>query len=196
MEHLITIIALVVGWSLNEASHYIRTSKEHKAAIANALSILLEVRFQAVGINCVMNELKTRGAPDEIIPVIRILLDTVIPNSTALDDEYTESMKTVAKTAPLLAYEYRSRNTIPSFLRNWRSMASEQGMPLKEIEEMESQLNSMIIPRLNELIIHLAEVHSKKSTSAVAEILKNPVEMPKGFSEFLKNVEQKANEQG
>jgi len=187
VESLITIFALVIGWALNEASHYIRASKEHKAAIANALSILLEIRFQAVVIDAVMDEIKRHGASGEIIPSIRTLIDNIMQHSTALDDEYTESMKTVARTAPLLAYEYRSRNTMPSFLSSWRAIAAEHGMPLKEIEEMEAQLKSIVIPKLNELIIFLANVYSRKSAKAVKKIIETPVEIPKEISGLLEN---------
>ena len=187
MENLITIFALVIGWGLNEATHYIRTSKEHKAAIANALSILLEIRFQAVVVDVVMEELKRHGAASEIIPTIRTLIDDIMQHSTALDDEYVESMKILAGTAPLLAYEYRSRNTMPNFLRTWRAIATEQGLPLKQIEEMEAQLKSVVIPKLNELIIFLAGVHSKKSAKAVKKIIETPVEIPKEISGMLEN---------
>ena len=146
---------------------------------------MLEVRFQAIGFDCVINELKKQGTPDDIIPVIRTMVDMLSPSSEALDSEYIEAMKTVSKTAPLLAYEYRSRNTIPNYLRNLRKIASEQGMPLNEVENMESQLSSLIIPKLNELILHLAEMHSRKSAKSVREILERPIEMPKEFSNFI-----------
>ena len=64
-------------------------------------------------------------------------------------------------------------------------------MPLQEIEKMESQLNSMIIPALNKLILHLAKCHSKDSFKSVKAILEKPLDMPEEFSNLISNIEEK-----
>lgn len=193
MEWFATIVALIVGWALNEASQYLRSSKDHKSAIANALSILLEVRYQMLSIEYVFGMLKEQGAPDALIPRFRLLMNTIIPSTSTLDSDYAESMKVVARTAPVLAYQYRSRNSISSFIQNWRTMASEHGAPLEEIEKMESQLNSLIVPKLNKIIIELAKTHSYKSYKEVISIIEKPIELPKELSGFFDEIKRKAN---
>lgn len=67
MDQIIAILALITGWGLNELSQLFRSSRQHKAAIANALSILLEARFEAVYIENMIPILKKHGVHGELV---------------------------------------------------------------------------------------------------------------------------------
>jgi hypothetical protein len=91
MEQIVTIIALIIGWGLNEISHFFHSTKEHKQAIAHALSILLEVRFQIIYIENVIQILKEKGMPDEVIPKMKQFAKSMNPVN-GLIDEYEAAL--------------------------------------------------------------------------------------------------------
>lgn len=185
VEKIIPLFAVAIGWGLNEFSHVFRSSKENKQAIAHALSVLLDIRFQAVYFEHMFSVLRKHGMPEEAVPVIRVLIEKTGIGKQGLSEEYEEALKVVAKHAPLVAYEYRSRASFPDFLRNLRGMAVENGMPVESMEDLESKLNSLVIPRMDELVVNLASFHSRKLERDVRRIIGKPVELPEGINEFI-----------
>lgn len=192
MNSIITIFAIVVGWALNELSQFIRMRHSHSRAISHALSILLEVRYQAVCIEHLIDKFKKIGLEEKTMPYMRQVMDTLMPNSESLNNEYEDAIRKVSEESPLLAYEFRSKASISTFFSNYRNIALQSGASPESFELVESQLRSLIIPRLNELVLQLAKVHSKKSCSEVQRILESPIELPGDFEEIIDNF-QKAN---
>ena len=195
IEKLIPLIAVAIGWSLSEFSYIFRSSKEHKQAIAQALSVLLDVRFQIVYLEHMIPVFKKNGIPDEAIPVIRMVFDKVGGEKMGLNEEYEKALEVVAKHAPLIAYEYRSRASFPDFLKNLREIAIENGMSIGSMAQIESKLNSMVIPRMNELVINLASFHSNKLQKEVQKVIEMPFEMPDGFEDYMAEMEQELSNQ-
>lgn len=117
MDQILAMLAVFVGWGLNEFSHVYRSSKEHKQAIAHALSILLDVRFQAIYLENMIPELKEQGIPSEAMPLIRTIIENIGLGKDGLNEEYEQALEIVAKNAPLIAYEYRSRASFPHSLK-------------------------------------------------------------------------------
>lgn len=190
MDQILAMLAVFVGWGLNEFSHVYRSTKEHKQAIAHALSILLDVRFQAIYLENMIPILKEQGAPSEAIPIIRTFLENIGLGKDGLNEEYEGALEIVAKNAPLVAYEYRSRASFPQLIKKMRGMALESGMDPAGMELIESSLHSMIIPRMDELVIDLASLHSKKLKTEVEAIVNQKFELPEGMDNYFAVIQE------
>lgn len=83
MESLITagisIVSLSVGWLLNELSNHLKKSGEHKAAIASALTLLLDVRYQIYHFHNVILLLKETGAEADQTRLVRKGMGELMP---------------------------------------------------------------------------------------------------------------------
>ena len=141
MDQLLTIVAIVIGWGLNEFSHFYRSSKEHSKAISQALSILLEVRFHTIYLEKIMPVLKEQGIPEEILPLIRGMSGDIGVDFSVLSEKYDSAMEIVAQNAPLIAYEYRSKAAVPNFVKQLRSKAMENGVSPQLMESIENALS-------------------------------------------------------
>lgn len=190
MDQILAMLAVFVGWGLNEFSHVYRSSREHKQAIAHALSILLDVRFQAIYLENMIPILKEQGIPSEAMPVIRTLLENIGLGKDGLSEEYEEALEIVAKNAPLVAFEYRSRASFPQFIKKMRGIALESGMDPAGMELIESNLHSMIVPRMDELVISLASLHSKKLRAEVEAIVNREFELPEGMDNYFAVIQE------
>ena len=190
MDQILAMLAVFVGWGLNEFSHVYRSSREHKQAIAHALSILLDVRFQAIYLENMIPILKEQGIPSEAMPVIRTLLENIGLGKDGLSEEYEEALEIVAKNAPLVAFEYRSTASFPQFIKKMRGIALESGMDPAGMELIESNLHSMIVPRMDELVISLASLHSKKLRAEVEAIVNREFELPEGMDNYFAVIQE------
>jgi hypothetical protein len=190
VDQILAMLAVFIGWGLNEFSHVYRSSKEHKQAIAHALSILLDVRFQAIYLENLIPILKELGIPSEEMPIIRTLIDNVGLGKDGLSEEYEEALEIVAKNSPLVAYEYRSRASFPQLIKKIRGMALEGGMNPAGMELIESNLHSMIIPRMDELVISLASLHSKKLKTEVEAIVNKEFKWPEGMDNYFAVIQE------
>ncbi len=192
MDQIFTIIgallAVLLGWVLNGITHTNRASKEHKRAIAHALSILLEVRHQMVYLDQFMRSLKEKGLPEEVVPAIRALVDNIGLGKEGLDKEYENALEIVAQNAPLVAFEFRSRASAPQTLKKLRAMALEDGTNPHIIEAIDTNLTKLILPHMNELVQALAKLHSRKSAKEVRLILENEFEMPEGINDYFASI--------
>lgn len=188
MNEFITIGAVVVGWLLSELSTYLRGGKARKEAIASALSVLLEVRFRALCFDTIISLLKEHGATENIAYQIRNILEKIIPEPEEINSSYDDSIKTLSKVAPLVAYEFRSKNSFMKFLANWRGMASEHGMDAAEIESLERELKSVVLPEFNNMVIKLAELHSRASAKKVKKLVSTNIEIPAELKAIMQGI--------
>lgn len=190
MNELIAIGAVIIGWFLSEFSTYLRGGKARQEAISSALSVLLEVRFRAVCFDTIISLLKEHGEAENFAHQMRNILEKIIPEPEEINSSYEESIRTLSKFAPLLAYEFRSKNSFMKFLTNWRGMASEHGMDATEIESLELELKSVVLPEFNHMVIKLAELHSRNSAKEVKKLVSANIEVPtelKGMLQSIKN---------
>jgi hypothetical protein len=197
MDHILTVIgtiaAVVIGWALTWVSQANNSSKEHKQAIAHALSILLEVRYQLIYLNHSISCLRKKGFSEKLLPEIREDLFAMIGiGENEKIQKYEKAIEIVAKNAPLVAYEYQSRASLPEFLKKFRKNALVNGVSPQMIEVMESRLTSMVVPRMNELVLALARLHSPKTAKEVKGIIDHKFEEPEGFDDYFASVLEEA----
>ena len=185
MDALVAIAAVAVGWVLNEISRDRESSRNRKEAISSALSVMLEMRHRAKTIKYVLDRMQNAGAPGEIIPVMRALFDALLPQSEKDSIAYYEAVAELAKTSPLLAFQYRSRERLFDFLKNWREMMSSGGLAPADMEKLESQLNSVIEPHIDDGCIELAWKHSMVAWWKIRQALKKEYKFPDELEELL-----------
>lgn len=188
MNELIAVGAVVIGWFLSELSTYLRGGKARKEAIASALSVLLEVRFRAICFDSIISLLKEHGAPQSIAHQIRNVLEIIIPEPEEINSSYEESIRTLSKVAPLVAYEFRSKNSFMMFLANWRSMANDHGMDAAEIESLELKLKSVVLPEFDHMVLKLAKLHSRRSAKEVKKLVSTNIEIPAALESIMQSI--------
>lgn len=190
MDQILAMLAVFVGWGLNEFSHVYRSSKEHKQAIAHALSILLDVRYQVIYLENIIPVLKEQGLPSEAIPEFRTIIENIGLDKDGLTEEYEQALEIVAKNAPLVAFRYRSKASFPNFIKKMRGVALDGGMDPVVMELLISNLHSMMIPRMDELVIDLASLHSKKLKTEVEAIVNGKFQYPEEFNNYFAIIQE------
>jgi len=186
-EIIVTVSALIIGWCLREVSQLFRTTKEYKQAIANALSLLLEVRFQILHLENLLHIFKKEGLPEEEVPAVRAQVQEITSWGNDLSEKYDYALETIAKHEPLVAYEYRSKASYPLLIKKLKDLATQQSIPMEIFDKMESQLNFLILPRMNELVTELAKMHSRKNYKEVKRIIEMGFELPDDFYTYMRS---------
>lgn len=188
MNEIIAIIAVAVGWVLSELSIYLRGGKARKEAVASALSILLEVRFRIICFDSIVSLFKEHGVQGGIAYQVRNILERIIPEPEEISSSYEESIRTLSKVAPLIAYEFRSKNSFMQFMSNWRHMATEHGVDAIEIESLEIELKSVVLPEFNKMVIKLAELHSRASAKEVKKLVSSNIKIPAELKSIMQSI--------
>lgn len=125
IDKLLPVLTLVLGWSLSELSHYLRARREKTAALARAISDLLEIRHRMLVTKLVADELKRRfQVPDDAFARLRMFLGIVLPEPHGIHERYDQAVSEIASHDPVLGFQMRSQNAIPQFLSAIDSMAA------------------------------------------------------------------------
>lgn len=187
------LIGVVIGAALTGIGSYLRERKEQKRAIARALADLLEVRHHVVGIEVILHELKNRiQIPEDAIPVLRTLLDKLIPVDEDVHKRYDEAVTLLAGIDPLLAFRMRSKNTLPNLVSAIRGIAAENGATSKQIELFESIILSATSPALDEAVLELAHNHSLLTGRKVKKLLESRNRIPRELEALINSVVETA----
>jgi hypothetical protein len=163
--------------------------------IARALSDLLEVRHHVVGIDVVMREIRTRvKVPEEAMPVLRSVIDTLMPVEEGVHKRYDEAVSLLAGIDPLLAFNMRSKNTAPSFLAAIRELSVTSGATPSQIESLETMLRSAVTPALDSAVLELARHHSFLTNRRIKKLVANAGQIPPELAAIFNDVLNLAGE--
>ncbi|MCH9694153.1 MAG: hypothetical protein K0U72_06555 [Gammaproteobacteria bacterium] len=189
MTVLLPIIALLIGWGLNEIHHAGLRRRDFRSAICKALAYLLEVRFQLQALEFLIAELKHRVPEANMqMPQFRSLMETIIGNEDHIDRKYLTAVDAVAARDPFLAYELASRNRIGHFFRAWRQWASTAGAPPTDLENIEAELKKVIGPKFDEIIVSVARNISWRAKWRTRRILSRQFEIPEDLAQLFDSI--------
>lgn len=183
------LIGVVIGGALTGIGSFLRERKERKRLIARTLADLLEVRHHIVAIEVILHELRARiQIPEEAIPVLRTLIDTLIPIDEDVHKRYDEAVSLLAGINPLLAFSMRSKNTLPNLLSAIRGVSADNGATPEQIELFESTILSATSPALDDAVLELARNHSFLTVRKVRKLVENRNQMPAELEALINNV--------
>ena len=183
-----TLTGLIVGFGLNELSSVIRTSREDRRTIGKALAELLEVRHHLKTLPLAIEALKASlpgpiGAHDEFM--LRKAIWFFLPNTEGLQKRYEDAVSAVAGEFPTLAFELRSKDAIGPLIGRLRGTLPIDPKDSPLWLKMEDEVVRLSIPKLDDLIRELANLHRRSTAKDVKAILKNPFEIPTELVKFL-----------
>jgi len=184
------LIGVLVGALLTGATAILRARAERRRLIAGALSDLLEVRHQIVGVELMLAEARKRfQVPAEAFPVIRGLIDSIWPIEPELHQRYETAVSLLAGVNPVLAFYLRSKTTLPRVLSSLRALATQGGANPAETEALEQTLSSLTIPGLNDAALTLGRNHSVLTWWRVRRLIKKSSTLPSEVTTWLEKAQ-------
>lgn len=192
-EKLVPIVALIVGWFLNELHHVFVVKQSHSAALRQALAQLLETRYQLKIVEHVVAEIKSR-APEvrQHIPQIRSFLEAMFGDEKSAADRYQSAIEVVAGSDPFIAFQLTSRNRIGVFFQQWRHMALSAGVQGDELEAIESELKQLLTPNLDESLVDIASEISWIAKRKTRQLISTKMKFPSELTDLLNKVQKGA----
>lgn len=189
IQVLAPLLGVILGGVLSGFTAFFRARQERKRIIATALADLLEVRHRVVGFNLVMDKIQSlAGIPQEVMPTLRNLLDSITPLDTGLDERYNHAVTLLAGIDPVLGFSLRSKQTLPKVLSALRAHAAASNTDLAFYETVEAGLLTAVKPTLDSAVMELARNHSFFTTRKVAQIVGSSTEMQPEMSQFFERV--------
>jgi len=179
-----TLLGVLVGWGLTELSNIFRARREHRLAIGQALSELLELRHWVLILADVVKEVASRlKAPPEVQTVLRSVICSLIPGLAELPRRYVEAAAKVAGVSPVLAYRLRGPETALPLLNQLAGLAASEPSAARIWPGLEAEIMRQVRPRLEELIRKAAWCHGWGTWLAVRRLLRKPVMPPSEMTE-------------
>ena len=195
MESILPIIALILGWSLNEITRYLMARRDNRKPISAAISDLLLIRHQIITTRLSIKELIKRfSVPTELHPeftaFIKGLVELLLPKQTDLGTRYDNAVSLIAASDPILGFTLRSQHLVEDYLASFGKIAGTDKEALKFFAGLEEKLENMIIPFFEEMILSLAKVHGPITFFKVRRILKHEVVLPQEAETLMADLQQ------
>lgn len=190
IDKIVPVLALIIGWLLNEASKGLQFRKKNKEAISCALADLLEIRHELCVIQFIFGELEKRfdfNTAD--LTLIKTYFNENLPKQENLHERYDRSVDLIAKNSPLLAFELRSKNIISPYLRSISSIAGDDIETLVYLNEMSERLRGIVIPEIERVIKKLASRYGFFTCLRIKSILKEKYNISSDLESMLDKIE-------
>lgn len=159
LTYVIPVLAVVIGWFLNEWSRVSHDRREGRRARFLAIANMLELRHQTLVFQISHREIESRldiSAEEHLRQLHWI--DSLMPSIDELSQRYNHAVELVIISNPTLGYQLRSQEIMPLFLRMLRKLIS------ADIDEATSELwyrlekvyIDLIKPDFDSLLIELS----------------------------------------
>jgi hypothetical protein len=183
---LVAILAVIVGWLLNEFSAWVKIRRDDRRAIGQALSELLSIRHRLQTVSFVVIEIKKRvPIPPASEVAVRNFFESFLPDIGDIQSRYGQAIDLVAGRMPLLAFELRSKEMIGPNLQRLRSLVPPEQIASSFVLGLENQLVDDLLPTLERLLRKLAWHHGWITWIDVRQQLRTQVHVPERLREML-----------
>lgn len=180
------LLGVLIGSILTGTGSVIKWRLERKRLIARALSELLEIRHQMIGLDRVLTLLASQlQIPAEVMPMVRNLVSSIVPMDSGVHQRYEEVVTLLSSEDPLLSFHLRARCSILTFIESIRTSGIEHGVEPEFIEKIGNELSSLIIPELNKVILLVGRKHSFITWWKLKRILNKSDELPPNVLNFM-----------
>jgi hypothetical protein len=158
-ESFRSVFLIVVGFLLAQLNSYFAGRRERIKAISCALSDLLEIRYQFVGLQVLVDEIGDLAGNtlEHEKSKMTVAFDSMFPKWEELHARFDQSVTTLAALNPLLAFQLRSKDFIRPHLRYLHSLMGQDPQAAALFGPiLKTNLLSKVEPVLNESIYALA----------------------------------------
>jgi hypothetical protein len=188
------IIALVIGWLLNELSRYFIFRYEMHGAIGKTLLNLLTTRNKMKNIqyysNYLINTLNLPISNSEM----RMFYRKLFPSNDELYQNMKESITTIASTDPVLALTLRDNIIGTVFFDKALSMVEGNEKEDQLFVNFISNLEDKTIPLLDSSILQLARKHGIYTFFHIKHHLKEELKVVPEMENMLKDFKKQLDE--
>jgi hypothetical protein len=176
---LIPVLALVLGWALNEFSSSLRIRREDRRAAGPLLTDLLEMRHRLFGLDAAIAELRAHlPIPPEAEPFLKQLILQLIPEAPKYEERFEDAVREVARGNPILAFRLRGQPFVLPMLSQLRGIAApDQAASLVWHRIVEPGFLDLLKPNLEDLILEVAKAHGWWTWFRAWRRLKTPLEL-------------------
>ena len=179
MDKIITLLAVALGWLLNELTNLLRLRREDRRAVGPVLRDLLEIRHRLIALDFVLPELKKHFPipPEAEFPLKQILI-AMVPEGPHFAERYEEAVSIVARAEPLLAFRLTNQPVLGRLMNLLRDLvASDQAASKFWATVGEPKLLELVKPLLEELILDVARAHGPLTKWRTRRYLKKPLDL-------------------
>lgn len=189
------IIALVIGWLLNELSRYFITHYKKHDAIGQTLSSLLTVRSHMAIIQYYSNYITTKHAPSKLtVPEYKMLYRKFFPFNKEAYQNIQDSIVIIASSDPILASELRVNVLSADFFSKLSSIVEGDEREDKLFLDFISNLDDQLLPYIDEIILQLARKHGILTIFRAKHSLSKKIHLSKeaenSLTEFLQQLDE------
>jgi hypothetical protein len=176
LEKLFPVLALILGWALNELGSSLRLRREDRRAAGPVLMDLFEIRHRIVALDAWRKEMITHfPIPAQAQLQLQNIVLTLMPTSPNLAERYEEAVSTLALVDPILAFRLRGLPSLDPLLTQLRGLAA-----LKQVDSEfwsgigEPTMMAPLIEHLEESILDVAKAHGWRTWWQARGRLKKP----------------------
>ena len=158
---ILPIIAIVIGFFLNEISQILRRRYGEKSALNEALCNLLTLRLWIVRTTTVMDDYCHRFGMQRIAAIHGLaIIESVFGIVENLANNFANSVRVAASVEPLIAYDIHSYEVVPLLLAHLRKSITEDNVGVDDAErasrQIEKQITTLVLPELDKALLRLA----------------------------------------
>lgn len=191
LELLIPLLGVLLGAAITGVATVWKTHQARKKIIARALAELLEVRHHVNGFSVIVLELRKHVTlPADFIPVLRKIVDDLMPIDGESHRRYDDAVSVLAELDPVLAFQLRSKNRVPELLALVTTLAPKSGLSTSDVEQLDSSLQQLALPQLDKSVLQLAGAHSWRTKRSVLTLLTNSTEVPPELADWVEQVKR------
>lgn len=192
------VLALFVGFLLNEVSQRFRNRRQHKGALGRAIADLLEIRHQALAVSTIIRELQRRyKIPNQVIPSLMVGLNSILPKYEVLQDRYNKAVDVISETDPILAFQLRSKDVIQPMFSYLRLIGSGDALASTVFEKIETDMMPRMLKVIEDTLLQVAFSHRLKTWWNVRKVIQRKDEaVPPELESMLSNIDSLLREHG
>jgi hypothetical protein len=185
-DWLKSIISVALGWLLGQLSQYSLERRDRRKAISRALSDLLEIRHQFLGIEIAVGEIeRIAELPPEVQAQLHTLVHNLIPNGQRISERYDESVSLIASIDPLLGFELRSKDLVQPILSMLQGIVSRDPYAAAFWKPIHKMIVSDLEPDFDAAVRKLAWKRGLMTRLRVEKKLRKPRELPAKAKQVL-----------
>ena len=190
------VIALIIGWSLNELSRYFGFRQQRHGALGQTLSQLLVIRMHMINIK-LFTDILTGDfkMPLSSIPEFKRLYSELIPYSgEEVDQKMRDAIAVIASYDPILASVLSTNIGVSNIFTKLSYKIEGKGESDELFIDYLSSLENKMMPLLDEATLTLARKHGLLTYIRVRLLIRKgqyiPEDIINRMQEFSKNLDE------
>jgi hypothetical protein len=197
MNKIIPLLAVALGWLLNELSSLVRLRREDRRAAGPVLTDILEIRHRLLTVDECVKELgKQLQIPSQAQLQFQQYIQTLFPEPPQFIEKYEEAVSTLARVDPIRAFRLRGQPLIAPFLACLQGLAASTKTDTEIWSTiLQPQFLARFRPHIEELILDVARAHGWVTWWRARRRLREPA-LSEADRKWISDVIDKAKKAG